>query len=84
MTIAQLITELQAIPDQSRLVVMASDSEGNGYSPLRHFWTGAYEAETQSYGQAGLDKLTAADRKAGYSRADVVDGAPCVVLCPTL
>jgi hypothetical protein len=45
MTVKELIEELQK-EDPSCLVVMAKDSEGNGYSPLRYYWRGAYRAES--------------------------------------
>ena len=82
MTVKELIEELKQL-DETRIVVMSRDAEGNGYSPLSHFWTGAYRAETTWMGDVGLEKLTAKDRKDGYGEEDVIDdGDPAVILCP--
>ena len=82
MTVEQLIKALQK-EDPKRIVVMAKDAEGNGYSPVSSFWTGAYRADSTWSGEVGLEKLTPADKKQGYSEDDVIDdGKPCVVLCP--
>jgi len=45
MTVKELIEQLKK-EDPDRLVIMAKDPEGNGYSPLSDFWSGAYRAET--------------------------------------
>lgn len=82
MTVAQLIADLQG-EDPNRLVVMSSDAEGNSYSPLDGCSTGSYEADSTWSGSVGLEKLTPALRKKGYSDEDVKDGVPCLVLHPT-
>ena len=82
MTVRELIAELKTInPD--RIVVMASDSEGNSYSPLAGMWTGAYLAESGWRGEVGLEKLTEDLKKKGYTDEDVVGGEPALILSPT-
>ena len=81
MTVKQLIEKLQQeAPD--RLVVCQRDAEGNGYSPLENYWTGAFHSLTLGTTQAGLEKLTAADRKDGFTKEDVVRGVPALFLMP--
>ena len=41
MTVKELIEGLQS-EDPDRLVICQKDPEGNGYSPLANWWTGAY------------------------------------------
>jgi len=85
MTVKELIEQLQK-EDPERLVVMAKDPEGNGYSPLSDFWTGAYKAETTWYGEVGaesIDDFTEEDLKAGFGEGDVIsDGVPAIILTP--
>lgn len=82
MTVKELIERLQQ-EDPERLVVIQKDAEGNAPSPLEGWWPGAYRAETTWSGEAGLDKLTAQDRKEGYSEEDVIeDGVPALFLLP--
>lgn len=65
-------------------IVMASDSEGNSYSPLGdnginisdYNWDGEYQAEI------GLRSLTPELEQAGYGEGDVMEGRPCVVFWP--
>lgn len=83
MTVKDLIEALSK-EDPNRLVVMARDAEGNGYSPLSDWWTGAYKAETTSSGEVGLEKLDETAKLAGYGEGDViVDGKPAIILTPT-
>lgn len=82
MTIGELIDALSK-EDPNRLVVMSKDAEGNSHSPLWSFWTGAYVAESTWSGDVGLEELTPEDMARGYTEEDVIDGIPCVVLCPT-
>ncbi len=83
MTVKQLIQALQK-EDPNRLVVCSRDAEGNGYSPLDQIHRAAYLAETTWSGEVGLEKLTAADRRAGYSQEDVCKGGvPALILVPT-
>lgn len=82
MTVRELIKQLQK-ENPNRLVVCQRDSEGNGYSPLEEYWTGAYLAENRTSGEAGLDKLTDLYRSAGYTEEDVFeDGIPALFLVP--
>jgi hypothetical protein len=64
--------------------LIAKDAEGNSYSPLYSYWTGRYAPENTYSGEAGLERLTRADRKAGFTQADVLDdGVPALILTPT-
>ncbi len=82
MTVQELIDALNEF-DRDRVVIVAKDPEGNGYSPLSDLHNAAYEAETTYSGNIGLEELTAEDIAAGYSEEDIVeDGEPCVVLWP--
>jgi hypothetical protein len=82
MKVKQLIKELLKV-DQERLVVMSKDSEGNGYSPLSDISEGAYQADSTWSGEFGLEKLTAEDRKDGFSEEDIIDGVKAICLHPT-
>lgn len=83
MTVKQLIQALQK-EDPNRLVVCSSDAEGNSYSPLYHIDRAAYLANTPWSGEVGLENLTAADRRAGYSEEDVCNGGvSALILVPT-
>lgn len=81
MTVSELIEKLAGF-DGSRLVVMSKDAEGNSYSPLSDFSTGAYAAESTWSGEVGLEALTDESRADGYSEEDVVDGVSALVLWP--
>jgi hypothetical protein len=76
MTVADLIAKLQSV-DPRRMVVLSCDAEGNGYSPLHSCWEGAYKD-----GDAGLDKLTAEDKRAGFSDEDILEGEPAMIFTP--
>jgi hypothetical protein len=77
MTVSELIAELQKI-DGDRTVILSMDPEGNAYNPLDESWLiGAY-----GNGEAGLERLTDEDRKAGYDKDDVIDGLPALILYP--
>lgn len=82
MTVRELIEKLSTV-DQDRIVVMASDAEGNSYSPLADLWAGSYLAESTWSGSVGLESLTDADRERGYTDEDVVSGSPAIILSPT-
>ncbi len=81
MKVKELIKLLRK-EDPDRIVIMAKDAEGNDYSPLSSFWTGAYKAETTWYGEVGLEILTEKDKKQGYTEEDVLDGKKALILCP--
>lgn len=84
MTVAVLIKRLQQ-EDPKRIVVMSRDAEGNGYSPLYQVSTGAYAAESTWSGTVGLEPadLTPKARAQGFTKADVIDGKPALILYPT-
>ncbi len=83
MTVKELVALLNT-QDGGRLVVLAKDEEGNGFSPLAEAATGAYRAESTYHGRVGLERLTEADRADGYDECDVVaGGVPALVLWPT-
>lgn len=75
-TVRELIKELQN-EDQDRLVVLAKDAEGNGYSPVYGFWVGNY-----ADGEAGLGELTEEDQADGLTEEDIVEGVPALILSP--
>jgi len=79
MTVRELIALLEK-EDPERIVIMAKDPEGNGYSPLYGMWSGAYLAETTWSGQAGMEELTTEDIADGCTTEDIVDGVPAIVL----
>ncbi|MGL5795158.1 MAG: hypothetical protein ACRC06_12310 [Waterburya sp.] len=81
MAVKELIELLQK-ENQDAIVVMASDAEGNRYSPFRLLWTGNYAAETNWGGTAGYAELTDELREIGYTEEDIVEGIPAVVLFP--
>ena len=83
MTVRELIDILQN-EDPNRIVIMARDSEGNGYSPLRNFWIGAYQPDSTYSGEVGMERLTKEDEDDGYTEEDVIEGGqPALILTPT-
>ena len=83
MTVGELIQQLQALEAPHRIVVMAKDAEGNGYSPLSSMWIGAYAPDSTWSGTAGFEFLTPEDEAAGYDEEDLIVGQSAVILCPT-
>jgi hypothetical protein len=81
-TVKQLIKMLKK-EDPNRLVVMASDSEGNSFTPLADISAGNYEETSEWSGEFGLSELTENDISRGYSDLDVIDGQPALCLMPT-
>jgi len=81
MTVRELIALLKK-KNPERIVIMAKDTEGNGYSPLHGMWSGAYLAETTWSGEAGIETLTQTDIDERYTKEDVIDGVPAIVLVP--
>lgn len=82
MTVAELITELQALP-QDALVILSSDSEGNRHGPLYQVWSGGYRAITKWSGDVGFMQLTDDERAAGFGDIDIIHGGvPAVILTP--
>ena len=83
MTVAELIECLKQT-DQDRLVIMAKDGEGNGFSPLADTGASAYRADSTWSGEIGIEELTEARKEKGYSEEDVMDdGVKAFVLWPT-
>lgn len=78
MTVKELIEELQKM-DPAKLVVMSSDAEGNGYSPLEGADdTRLYVADTTYSGEVYNDEPEDPDD----DEADLSESVPCVVLFP--
>jgi len=50
MNVGELKKILANLPDD-KVVVLAKDAEGNGYSPLSNYWNGHYVPETTWYGE---------------------------------
>ncbi len=70
MTVKKLIELLQSVEDQQRVVVMAADSEGNSFNLLETIDENSrYKDE-----EIGIDILTPALIKKGYSQEDVMRG----------
>lgn len=49
-TVAELVQDLLAV-DQTAIVVLSEDAEGNGYSPLSAISLGKYSADTTWSGE---------------------------------
>ena len=73
MTVRELIEELDK-HDGDRVVVLATDAEGNSFWPLNAISTAAYKAEER---EIGLEpgELTDKLRADGYTEEDVYDNA---------
>ena len=70
--------------DDNDLVVLASDAEGNSYSPLYNTQLCSYSLESSSEIEVGLRELTPELIKEGYSEDDLIeDGVNAIVLYPT-
>jgi hypothetical protein len=86
MTVKELINELKDYP-QDALVVMSTDEEGNGHSPLDALNEEVYVADSDGRGQAYVARnLTPELKEQGYTEEDCYDeedGQDAVVLWPT-
>ena len=83
MTVKEL-KELLKNVDDNRLVVLAKDEEGNGFSPLADINDNSnYEAEGSWWGSVGIEKLTPELIKRGYTEEDLGNGVPALVLWPS-
>lgn len=82
MTVKELKEALEGI-DESRIVIMSSDGEGNSFSPLSDISDGAYEADSTYSGDFGQEKLTKALKKEGYGEEDIIHGEKAICLWPT-
>lgn len=82
MTVAQLIVALQAV-DQTRIVIIQEDVEGNSFSPLMGIDDNSVYQEDGTYsGDVKLQRLTPELLAQGFTAEDVGDGQPCLVLYP--
>lgn len=83
MKVKKLIELLQKV-DPNREVIVASDAEGNGYSPLSGWWEGTYcKGNLEAY----LEKLTPELEQEGYTESDVLSSrakgaCKAIFLCP--
>jgi len=78
MTVAELIDALKDLP-QEALVILARDSEGNGFQLIDDIGTGRWESEDESF---LLGELTDEARAAGYTEEDVGKGPVAICLWP--
>jgi hypothetical protein len=63
-------------------IILASDGEGNSYSPLSGFSIENYQAENTWSGIVGPAELTEELERAGFTEDDLVDGELSIVLGP--
>ena len=86
MKVGELIRQLQEYPVET-LVVMAEDSEGNGFSPLAEACDALYVPTSTWSGETHAGrKLTSELEAAGYGEEDCYDGDDAldvVMLWPT-
>lgn len=82
MTVKELKAALAECDDDD-FVILAKDSEGNGYSPLYRVSTDdAYAATTTYAGQSTPRRLTPELLEQGYTKEDIMEGVPCITLWP--
>ena len=81
MTVAELIAQLQAMPQDS-IVILQRDPEGNGYSPLHVADADAVYCERDA--EVYSTKWTAADAcmEEAHWESFKASTPPCVVLAP--
>jgi hypothetical protein len=80
MTVKELIKRLQT-QDPDRLVIMASDSEGNDFAALAE--EGSFSCCRFDGERTGLEELTEWHKERGYTEEDVMTtGKPALVLWP--
>jgi hypothetical protein len=74
MKVKELIKELEQY-DQELEVILSSDEEGNGYSPLSGIEGNlVYEPYSKYRGEIHIDVLTEELKEAGFSEEDQYDG----------
>ena len=80
MTVRELISVLETCP-QEAIVIMSSDSEGNGYSELFEIAddNNTWDAENE---ETGIGELNAGLIERGFREEDIVEGQPAIVLYP--
>lgn len=84
MNVKQLKKTLEGI-DESRIVILQKDVEGNSYSPCAGVDgdNAIYVADSTWSGDIKYQKLTPTMKKQGYSDSDVsMEGKPAFVLWP--
>lgn len=77
-TVKTLIHKLKKM-DSDAIVVMYTDPEGNGVSPLDDIYEGIFNKKNREFGS---DKLTKEDAAAGYTEEDLIIGTKAVLLIP--
>jgi hypothetical protein len=84
MNVKQLKKILEGVED-SRIVVMSSDGEGNSFSPLADVSErGKYEADSTYSGDfSTIEKLTKEDIADGFTEEDIARGEKAICLWPT-
>lgn len=79
MNSAKLIEMIKAAdPGGTRQVYLQRDPEGNGYDTCYGVWA----AVIDKHGEVGMESLTEADRKAGFTDEDVKKGKKILVIQP--
>lgn len=83
MTVKEL-KEILNNADDTDLVILSRDGEGNSYSPLCDTQLCTYSEEESWEGQLGLRELTPELIKEGYTEEDMLEnGTNAIVLYPT-
>lgn len=83
MKVKDLIKQLES-EDPERIVVMAKDGEGNGYSPTSDYWLGIYVPDSTWSGAVFCER-DGGKPPEGYGEEDCYDGEdgqPALILCP--
>lgn len=84
MTVAELIEILQQKPPND-IVIMATDSEGNYFSPLSQISLGVYVSQMTWWGNIYIRELDEEHIAAGFTEEDLCfdeEGRNAVVLWP--
>lgn len=80
MTVAELIELLKPMP-QNSIVIIQSDAEGNGYSPLSEVGEDNYVADSTWSGHMADDEREEEDEDE-FEEDNSEEFVPCVVLVP--
>lgn len=81
MTVWELIEKLNKVEDQTRIVVISRDPEGNGFVPVSEFMeldNACFQDE-----HVFLQELTEELEDLGFNEEDVREGEACIVLSPS-
>lgn len=81
-TVGELIGKLLSF-DPDDLVVLASDSEGNNFSPLYELTEDLYQEDSNWSGNTCPREITDELRQGGWTEEDIMPGRPCITLWPT-